>query len=212
MEENELTEKQEEVLEFITKFIAGQGFSPSVRDITKHFKLASPNSAKKYLTILEDKGFINRKPNCSRAIEVLSMRHSKQVPILGQIRAGAPHQAVENIEGYLAMDRSIARWDNAFLLKVQGDSMIEDHIQDGDLALIKPQPSSENGDIVAALIGDEATLKRFYKEKKRIRLQPANKNMKPIIISNEEIPVTIVGKVVAIVRQLATETQRSRRN
>jgi repressor LexA len=202
MEDAALTKKQEAVLSFITKYILDKGFSPTVREIVHHFGLASPNSAKKYLTILEQKEFIRRKHNCSRSIEVRSMRYSKPVPIVGRVRAGIPHQAIEDITGHLVIDRSIARWDNVFLLRVEGDSMIEAHIQEGDMVLVKPQPTAENGEIVVTLIEDEATLKRFFREQGHIRLQPANHRMKPIIIDNEELPITVVGKVVAVLREM----------
>lgn len=195
-----LTKKQKAVFLFITRYIERKGYAPTIREIVGHFRLASPNSAKKYLTLLEHKGYIKRKPNSPRAIEVMSIKHSTPVPIVGRIRAGAPDLAVEDIEGHLAVDRSIARRDDLFLLRVEGDSMIEDHIQSGDLALIKPQPTAENGEIVAVLIDDEATLKRFYKEKNHIRLQPANSNMDPIIIDKDTAQVRIVGKVISILR------------
>lgn len=196
-----LTKKQKAVLFFITGYIERKGYAPTIREIVSHFRLASPNSAKKYLTLLERKGYIKRKPHSPRAIEVMSIKRSTPVPIVGRIRAGAPNLAMENIEGHLAVDRSIARQDNLFLLRVEGDSMIEAHIQSGDLALIKPQPVAENGEIVAVLIDDEATLKRFYKETNHIRLQPANSKMKPIIIKPDTTQVRIIGKVISILRQ-----------
>ena len=124
------------------------------------------------------------------------------IPIVGRVRAGEPILAVENIEGYINLDRSLVSSDDVFLLRVQGDSMIDAHIQDGDFALVKPQPNAENGEIVVALIEDEATIKRIFKKRDLIRLEPANPNMEPIIVRKGEKRVTIVGKVVGIFRKL----------
>jgi repressor LexA len=118
------------------------------------------------------------------------------------VRAGEPILAVENVEGYISLDRSFLSSENVFLLRVQGDSMVEAHIQDGDFALVKPQPSAENGEIVVALIEDEATIKRIFKKRDLIRLEPANPAMEPIVVRKGEKRVKIVGKVVGIFRKL----------
>jgi repressor LexA len=124
------------------------------------------------------------------------------IPIIGRVRAGEPILAVENIEGYINFDRSLVSSGDVFLLRVQGDSMIDAHIQDGDFALVKPQPNAENGEIVVALIEDEATIKRIFKKRDLIRLEPANPKMEPIIVKKGEKRVIIVGKVVGIFRKL----------
>jgi repressor LexA len=124
------------------------------------------------------------------------------IPLIGRVRAGEPILAIENIEGYINLDRSLISSGDVFLLRVQGDSMIDAHIQDGDFALVKPQPNVENGEIVVALIEDEATIKRIFKKRDLIRLEPANPKMEPIVIKKGEKKVTIVGKVVGIFRKL----------
>jgi repressor LexA len=124
------------------------------------------------------------------------------VPIVGTVRAGEPILAIENIEGYINLDRSFVSSEDVFLLRVQGDSMIEAHIQDGDFALVKPQSNAENGEIVVALIEDEATIKRIFKKRDLIRLEPANPTLEPIVVKKGEKKIAIVGKVVGIFRKL----------
>ena len=180
-----LTKKQHNFLSFLTKYIRENGYPPTIREMVYHLKLASTNSVKKYLDILERKGYIKRIPNSPRAIEVCAEmpgNHTKLIPVAGRVRAGAPHLAVEDITGHLAIDASVARWDNTFFLRVEGDSMIDAHIQDGDFVLVKSQQTAENGDIVVAIINDEATVKRFFRRNNNVYLEPANATMKPIII------------------------------
>lgn len=202
----ELTEKQHNFLSFLARYIQEKGYPPTIRETLYHLKLASTNSVKKYLDILERKGYIRRIPNSPRAIEMCMQTpasDARMIPIAGRVRAGEPHLAVEDITGHLAIDRSMARWDNTFFLKVEGDSMIDAHIQDGDFVLVKPQPTAENGDIVVAIINDEATVKRFFRRRNSIYLEPANPTMKPIIISkNQAHRIAIVGKVMTVLRQI----------
>jgi len=194
------------LLQFLSKYIREKGYPPTIREIVYHLKLASTNSVKKYLDILERKGHIRRIPNSPRAIEVCAqapVNTARSIPIAGKVRAGEPHLAVEDITGHLAIDTSMARWDNVFLLKVEGDSMIDAHIQEGDYVLVKPQPVAENGEIVVAIINEEATVKRFFMRRNKIYLEPANPTMKPIIISkNQGHEVAIAGKVVAVLREI----------
>ena len=200
-----LSIKQERVLAFLKEYLTRHGYPPTVREIAEHLKMAGPHSAKRFLDMLERKGYIRRIPKSSRAIEIiapLTPLPVRMVPILGRVRAGTPLLALENIEGNLALDRSLAKWKDAFLLRVIGESMIEAHIKDGDLALVKPQPTALNGEIVVALINDEATIKRFFKKKNIIRLEPANPAMAPIIIKEGGAEVIIAGKVVAIFRDI----------
>jgi repressor LexA len=124
------------------------------------------------------------------------------IPIVGRVTAGAPILALENIEGYIHLDRTFVSSKNVFLLRVQGDSMIDAHIQEGDFALVKPQATAENGEIVVALIEDEATIKRIFQERDLVRLEPANPTMEPILIKKKDKKVTIVGKVIGIFRKL----------
>ena len=205
MSEVKLTVKQERVLSFLRTFLQKAGYPPTVREISNQLNLSGPNSAKKYLDILERKGFIRKIPNSSRAIEILEPRKevfTRMVPLVGKIQAGVPVLAVENIEKRIAVDSTIARNQDMFLLRVEGDSMIDSHILDGDLALIRPQETAEQGEIVAVMIDDEATVKHFYQEQNGIRLQPANSTMAPIIIQDDLKDVKIIGKVAGIIRTM----------
>ncbi len=198
-----ITKRQQAVLGFIKGFIKERGFPPTVREIAAYLKITSLKAVKRHLEALDKKGYIRKTSGISRAIEVVGqslLLQVREVPIVGTVRAGRPNLAVEDIEGSIALDSSIARWDNAYFLRVKGQSMIEAHIQEGDLALVRPQPDADNGNIVVALIGDEATLKIFYRESDHVRLQPANSQMEPIIIRENDPPFTIVGKVVGIFR------------
>jgi repressor LexA len=203
----ELTPTQEKVFDFLKDFLRDKGFPPTLREIAFHFDLKGPRAPQKTLNILERKGYIRKFPGGSRAIEILSypqfsLTHILPVPIVGRVRAGEPILAVENIEGYINFDRSLVSSGDVFLLRVQGDSMIDAHIQDGDFALVKPQPNAENGEIVVALIEDEATIKRIFKKRDLIRLEPANPKMEPIVVKKGEKKVTIVGKVIGIFRKI----------
>ncbi len=219
--ERELTETQKRVFNFLKDYLGEKGFPPTLREIASHFGLRGPNAPQKTLNILERKGYIRKVPGVSRAIEILGSkvgRHSGlpykmgfvesatvptfPIPIVGRVRAGEPILAIENIEGYINLDRSFASSGDVFLLRVQGDSMIDAHIQDGDFALVRPQPNAENGEIVVALIEDEATIKRIFKKRDLIRLEPANPKMEPIVVKKGEKKVTIVGKVIGIFRKL----------
>jgi repressor LexA len=200
-----LTARQREVLSFLMRFLTERGYPPTVREIAHHFGLKGPRSPKKRLDALEEKGYIRRRPGKSRAIEVMGVSPSRSyrlVPLVGKVRAGGPSLALEDFEGEVALDRSLAGGSETFFLRVKGDSMIGDHIRDKDLALVHPQPMVENGEISVVLIDDEATLKRVYKVGNALRLQPSNSTMKPIIVGREDGKVTIVGKVIGIFREV----------
>jgi repressor LexA len=202
-----LTPTQEKVFDFLKDFLRRQGFPPTLREIASQFGLRGPKAPQKTLNILERKGYIRKIPGGSRAIEIFSnpqfsLTHILSVPIVGRVQAGEPILAVENIEGYINLDRNLASSGDVFLLRVQGDSMIDAHIQDGDFALVKPQPNAENGEIVVALIEDEATIKRIFKKRDLIRLEPAHPKMEPIVVKKGEKKVAIVGKVIGILRKL----------
>ena len=204
---NELTVTQEKVFEFLKDFLREKGFPPTLREIASHFGLRGPKAPQKTLNILERKGYIRKVPGGSRAIEILSypqfsLTQILPIPVIGKVRAGEPILAIENIEGYINLDRSLVPSKDVFLLRVEGDSMIDAHIQDGDFALVKPQPNAENGEIVVALIEDEATIKRIFKKRDLIRLEPANPKMEPLVVRRGEKKVTIVGKVVGIFRKI----------
>jgi len=201
---NDLTQRQRELLDFLKDFVRENGFPPTLREIASHFGLKGPRGPQKTLNILERKGFIHKKAGGSRAIEVvgLSSNQTVSVPVLGRVRAGEPILAIENIEGYVNLDRSFVSSRDVFLLRVQGNSMIDAHIQDGDFALVKPQSHAENGEIVVALIEDEATIKKIFMERDLIRLEPANPSMEPIVVKKGEKKISIIGKVVGIFRKL----------
>lgn len=198
---DDLTEKQRYVLEFITGFARENGMPPTLREISAHIGTKGTVSALRHIEALEKKGFLNRREGSSRGI-ILNRSHIRtvSVPVSGTVKAGNPSLAVEDIDGYVETDASWLKGEGCFYLKVSGDSMIEAHILDGDLALIKPQSFAENGEIVVAMKNDEATLKRFFREDGRIRLQPENSSMEPIIINEGEADVVVIGKLLKVVR------------
>ncbi len=196
-----LSPRQKDILEIIKKEITIKGYPPSVREIGEAVGLTSSSTVHNHLTILEQKGYIRRDPTKPRAIEVLDSlseftRKTVHVPIVGQVTAGEPILAVENIEDSFPIPYDLVKSDSVFMLRIKGESMIEAGILDGDLILVRQQNTANNGDIVVALIEDEATVKRFYKEKNSIRLQPENSSMAPIYSQN----VSILGKVIGVFR------------
>ncbi|SEF46880.1 repressor LexA [Caloramator fervidus] len=194
-------DKQQEILEFIKKEIISKGYPPSVREICKAVGLKSTSTVHNYLEKLEKNGLIKRNPNKPRAIEIINNAYKKDlisIPIVGKVAAGQPIFAVENIEDVLPIPIDFIKLNNdAFILKVKGDSMIEKGIYDGDFLIVEKQPTAQNGDIVVALVDDNATVKTFYKENEHIRLQPENSNMKPIIVKE----CKILGKVRGLIRK-----------
>ena len=195
----ELTERQREILEFIYTHIREEGTPPTVREIGRRFSLTSTGSVRDHLSALVRKGYIEKIPGLSRGIrlvkEVFSDLYS--IPIVGKIVAGEPELAVEDIEGRLIVDRKLAKSRKNFALRVSGDSMVEEGIMEGDYVVVRPQPAAEQGEIVVALIGDEATVKKFKRKGKSIKLLPANPSYSPIELTDD---VTIVGKVIGVIR------------
>lgn len=193
-------ENQQKILDFIRSEIETKGYPPSVREICAAVGLRSTSSVHMHLTQLEKKGLIRRDATKPRALELLDSPLSKArtVPLVGKVTAGQPILAIENIEDQLIIPNDLASMDTElFALRVQGESMIEAGILDGDIVIVHSQERAENGDIVVALIGDEATLKRIYYENGHVRLQPENHTMAPIIVPRAEVR----GKVVALVRR-----------
>jgi len=196
----ELTPRQQQVLDFISSYLDENGSPPTLREISEHIGTKGTATAIVHLEALERKGHIQRRSG-SRGISIPSrMTNSASVPLLGTVRAGLPELATEDIEGYVAIDPSWVRGAGCYLLRVKGDSMVDAHICNGDLALIRPQPSAENGQIVVALIDGDATLKRFYRESGHIRLQPENSTMEPIIIKEGEAETVIAGILLRTIR------------
>ena len=199
---DQLTARQQQVLEIITQYIAEYGYPPSLRDIGKQLAVSGTLGVMKHLEALEKKGYLRRQEGSSRGISLRSQAQSASLPIVGVVRAGALHPAIEDIEGHFAIDNSQLRSGGTFFLRVKGDSMIHAHIKEGDLALVRPQPNAQNRDIVVAMVEGEATLKRFYREGDQIRLQPENPNYSAIIIREGDGELSIIGKVVGIYRQM----------
>jgi repressor LexA len=200
----ELTERQKSIFCFLKDFVKKKGYPPTVREIAGHFKMAGPKGAKKHLDRLAAKGYIKKLPGCSRAIEILTdspLTPARMIPIVGRVQAGSPVLAEEQIEGHLAVDEALIPPKEAFLLRVTGDSMVQAGILEGDYVLVRQQSTAENGEIVVALLGEEATVKRFYRDKDLIRLEPANDQFKPLVITQASGEVRILGKVVSLIRR-----------
>ena len=192
-------ENQRKILEFIRKEIETKGYPPSVREICQAVGLKSTSTVHAHLNQLEEQGVIRRDATKPRALEVLDNPLSKgrTVPLVGKVTAGLPILAIENIEDYMVFPQDMLGRDDVFALRVQGDSMIEAGILDGDIIIVRRQETAENGDIVVAMIGDEATMKRIFNEKGRVRLQPENASMQPIYADH----VQVLGKLAALFRQ-----------
>ena len=205
----ELTKRQSEIFEYIKQTVHSKGYPPSVREIGEAVGLASSSTVHGHLSRLEEKGYIKRDPTKPRAIEIVSeqlvdtlnMEETIHVPVIGKVTAGIPITAVENVEEYFPLPEHFTSTHNSdiFILNVVGDSMVEAGILDGDKVIVRSQTIAENGDIIVAMTEDnEATVKRFYKEKSRYRLQPENSTMDPIYLEH----VTVLGKVVGLFREM----------
>ncbi|MCL2756760.1 MAG: transcriptional repressor LexA [Coriobacteriia bacterium] len=206
-----LTKRQEEVLSFLRRFTIKNGYPPSVREIGAAVGLSSSSTVHAHLQALENKGLIKRDASSARALVILVDmddetderaqkldRNVVRLPVVGRVAAGVPIYAEENIEDTLALPTQIVGDTGSFMLTIQGESMIEAGIMDGDYVVVREQSHADNGDIVVALLGDDATVKTFYKEEGRIRLQPQNYTMEPIYATE----VIILGKVIALLRTL----------
>ncbi|MBL4952746.1 transcriptional repressor LexA [Neobacillus sp. OS1-32] len=203
-----ISKRQRDILDFIKDEVKSKGYPPSVREIGEAVGLASSSTVHGHLARLESKGLIRRDPTKPRAIEILEVDENAHipknkvvnVPVVGKVTAGLPITAIENIEEYFPLPERLApSEEQVFMLEIMGESMIEAGILDGDYVIVKQQQTANNGDIVVAMTEeDEATCKRFFKEKDYIRLQPENSTMDPIILKN----VSILGKVIGVYRQI----------
>jgi len=197
---DDLTPRQQQLLDGIHRHLEQHDIPPTLREMAAMLKVSGTLGVLKHLQALEKKGYIEKESGTARGIRLVGPKKPAGLPIVGTVRAGAPQPAIEEIEGYQDAAQTDGR-GGAFYLRVRGDSMIEDAILDGDLALIRPQATADNGDIVVALIDDEATLKRFYREGDRIRLQPANSRLEPLFFTPEAgNAIQVIGKVVGLVR------------
>lgn len=198
----ELTDRQRKILAYIIQFQEERRCPPTFREIGRHFRIASTNGVSRHLKALEKKGYI-RMARTFRGIEVVEeYRPGEGVPILGRIAAGRPIEAVENFDGSLNVQELFGRPPSVFALRVQGDSMVKAGIRDGDMVVIRAQPRVENGEIGAAVVEGEATVKRIYVEGDRIRLVPENDAYEPREYGREDAGVRILGRVVGLVRKL----------
>ena len=207
----ELTERQREIFEFVQGFIREKGYPPSIREVGEHFHIY-PRAVFDHLKALERKGYLRRQSTMSRGIELLVFQGErfrgrgerpavKEVPILGRVAAGKPTLAVENVEGTIPLPAEWAKGKETFLLKVKGDSM-SPYILPGDYVVVRSQPSAENGDVVVTLMGEEATVKRFFKRKGKIELRPDNEHWETIRIEEGAGEIQIMGKVIGVFRKV----------
>lgn len=205
----DLTDRQREILEFILKEVQTKGYPPSVREIGEVVGLSSSSSVHAQLEKLEQKGYLRRDPTKPRAIEILDdnylpsgdlfgLKNLVNIPIVGTVTAGKPILAEQNIQDYFPLPKDFTHEEDLFMLRVKGDSMINAGIFDGDLVIVNKTPTAINGDIIVAMLEDEATVKRFYKEQNQIRLQPENEQYKPIISPN----IQVIGKVIGLIRKI----------
>jgi repressor LexA len=205
----ELTDKQKKALAFIQTEIRQHGRPPTLREIGAEIGISSTNGVRYLLDTLQRKGFLQRSPMLSRAIELssrvavtLPFENTRDVPLIGRVAAGTPLLATENLEGHIRVDRSIASSDETFALKVRGDSMKEAGILEGDVIFARPQTTAEPGDIVVALLGEEATVKFFRPQNDKICLEPANRYYSPIVVEKGTPGFRILGRVIGLMRKL----------
>jgi len=197
-----LTKRQREILDYLNDFIQQHGYAPSLEEIGRRFGLSSLATVHKHLTNLQEKGFIKRSWNRSRSVELIPARvgtRSVEVPLLGYVAAGYPIEAIAGSETINVPEDLVGKGDT-YVLRVKGDSMIDEQIRDGDYVIVEDRKTAENGEMVIALVnGSEATLKKFYREAGRIRLQPANPAMQPMLFDADQIQVQ--GVVIGVMRR-----------
>ena len=197
-----LTKRQREILDYLNDFIQQHGYAPSLEEIGRRFGLSSLATVHKHLTNLQEKGFIKRSWNRSRSVELIPARvgtRSVEVPLLGYVAAGAPIEAITGVETINVPDDLVGKRDT-YVLRVKGDSMIDEQIRDGDFVIVEDRKTAKNGEMVIALVGGaDVTLKKFYRDHGRIRLQPANPAMQPMLFDPEQIQVQ--GVVIGVMRR-----------
>jgi repressor LexA len=204
MVELNLTKRQQEIFDYIKRYGSQHGYPPTVRDIGKAIGLTSSSTVHAHLANLEKLGLVKRDPTKPRALEVLVDKAREAVtgaglPLVGQVAAGSPVLAEENIEEYVPVPEIAGGEEGEFVLKVKGDSMINAGILEGDHVIVRKQDTAKNGEIVVALVGDEATVKRFFREEDHVRLQPENDTLEPILTRD----VQLLGRVVGVCRRMS---------
>ena len=211
-----LTARQREILSFLAGFLQEHSFPASVKDIQEEFNFASPASVTDHLKAISKKGYIKTQPRLSRGLEILEKGweelginnsltpadNSVSLPLVGEVAAGAMSLAVEDIEARYQVDKDLFEGTPTFMLKVKGESMIEIGIYDGDFVVVERTPVARDGQVIVAMVDDEATVKTYYREGKFIRLQPENESMEPIMIDSSREQVSIIGKIVGLVRKM----------
>ena len=196
-----LTKRQQEILKFIESYLETRGYSPSMEEIADHFGIASLNAIYKHLRVLQERGFIRRLSNRARSIQVVheDLGEAHAIPLLGRIAAGLPIEAIATHEEIQVPQSLLTRGQN-YVLQVEGDSMIDEHIQDGDLIVVEQRESARDGETIVALIdGERATLKKVFREGSRVRLQPANPTLEPILVPADRLQIQ--GVVVGLIRK-----------
>lgn len=202
---NTLTDRQKEILDFICQFREECGYPPTLREIGKKFGISSTFGVKRHLDALVKKGYLNIEGSLSRGISVLNNNREdenlfRKIPVVGRVAAGSPILAVENIEGSIVVDPTLMKKnEDCFALKIKGDSMINAGIFEGDIVIVSPKKEAFNGEIIVAMIDDEATVKKFEKKNNKIRLLPENDNYAPIEVEDTK-EFAIIGKVIGVVR------------
>jgi len=201
----ELTHRQRQILQYIVQHTEAHGYPPTVREIGEAVNLSSSSTVHAHLKSLEQAGLIRRDAVLTRAIQVVAgnveqtrPKRVANLPVLGRVAAGKPILAVEDVEDTFPVPREFLSGGDGFMLRVKGDSMVDDGIMDGDYVIVRRQDAAENGDTVVALVEDEATVKRFYRDNGRVKLQPANTTMQPMYFDR----VDLVGKVVGLIRKM----------
>lgn len=211
-----LSPRQKDVLEYLREFLDSNGYPPTLREIARHLDISGTVAVVRHLEALEKKGWIRRQPGAFRSISLVAEKSLTYpegeeglimpdqipvtLPIVGTVRAGSPEIPREDIEGYLSLDRNIAASGGSFFLRIRGDSMKDAGMLPGDLVLVRPQSMADNGDVVVALVDGEATVKRFFREEGRIRLQPENEQLEPILIAPDSADFIIIGRVMSLFR------------
>jgi len=209
MSKIKLTARQKDILGFIKGVIRQEGYPPSLREICARFAIKGPSNARKHLETLEKKGFIRRKQGLARGIEVIDGPQAGaggggiSIPIAGAVRAGPPALAVEDIVGHVTLDEGFFNCADTFILRVEGQSMIGAGMEEGDHLIVRPGPGADSGDIVVAMLDNEATVKRFFTDGETVTLKPENPSMRPIVITpGETESFSIIGKVIFIMKKV----------